>query len=121
LTQCISNLLSNAVKFVEPGVTPRVRVWAEARGQHVRLLFQDNGIGIEKNAHDKIFQMFQRLSKRYEGTGIGLTIVKKAIEKMDGRVGLRSEPGKGSAFWLELPRADAAPEVPSPQEGGGGS
>jgi PAS domain S-box-containing protein len=102
LTQCISNLLGNAVKFVAPGVTPCVRVWAETRGDRVRLLFKDNGIGIEKDAHERIFQMFQRLSKRYEGTGIGLTIVKKAIGKMGGNVGLESEPGKGSTFWLEL-------------------
>jgi two-component system, chemotaxis family, CheB/CheR fusion protein len=102
LTQCISNLLGNAVKFVVPGVTPRVRVWAEMRHSRVRLFFKDNGIGIEKEEHEKIFEIFQQLDKRYEGTGIGLAIVKKAIERMGGKVGLESEPGQGSAFWLEL-------------------
>jgi signal transduction histidine kinase len=107
LTQCISNLLGNAVKFVAPGVTPRVQVWAEPRENCVRLFFKDNGIGIESDAHGKIFEIFQRLSKNYEGTGIGLAIVKKAAERMGGRVGVKSEPGKGSTFWLEL-----APAIP---------
>jgi signal transduction histidine kinase len=102
LTQCISNLLDNAVKFVSPDVTPRVRVWAETRENSVRLFFEDNGIGIEKEAHDKIFEIFERLSKNYEGTGIGLAVVKKAAERMGGTVGVESEPGKGSTFWLKL-------------------
>lgn len=106
LTQCISNLLGNAVKFVVPGVTPRVRVWAEMRDSRVRLFFQDNGIGIEKEEHEKIFEIFQQLNKSYEGTGIGLAIVKKAVERMGGNVGLESEPGQGSTFWLELTPAD---------------
>jgi PAS domain S-box-containing protein len=106
LTQCISNLLGNAVKFVDPGVTPKVRVWSEAHSKEVRLFFKDNGIGIEKHAHEKIFQMFQRLTKSYEGTGIGLAIVQKTIRRMGGRVGLESEPGKGSTFWLELKLAN---------------
>ncbi len=109
LTQCISNLLGNAVKFVPPGEPPRVRVWAETmpNGETVRILFKDNGVGIEKNAHEQIFVMFQRLSKSYEGTGIGLAIVKKGAERVSGNVGLESEPGRGSTFWLELKRADA--------------
>jgi signal transduction histidine kinase len=102
LTQCISNLLGNAVKFVSPGLTPQVRVWSEEHANQVRLFFKDNGIGIEKGAHDKIFQMFQRLSKAYEGTGIGLAIVQKTIQRMGGTVGLQSEPGEGSTFWIEL-------------------
>ncbi len=102
LTQCISNLFGNAVKFVAPGTIPRVRVWTEMRDSRVRLFFQDNGIGIEKEEYAKIFEIFQQLNKNYEGTGIGLAIVKKAIERMGGSVGLESEPGKGSTFWLEL-------------------
>jgi len=112
LTQCISNLLGNAVKFVAPGVTPQVRVWAETNELRLRLLFQDNGIGIEKVAHKKIFQIFQRLSKSYEGTGIGLAIVERAVRRMGGSVDLESEPGKGSTFWLEL--ALASEERPAP-------
>jgi signal transduction histidine kinase len=118
LTQCLSNLLDNAVKFVSPGVTPRVRVWAEPSDLRVRLFFQDNAIGIEKEAHEKIFEMFQRLSKRYDGTGVGLTIVKKAIEKMGGKVGLESEPGKGSTFWIELLAATAKAVPPESTNAG---
>jgi len=110
LTQCISNLLGNAVKFVAPEVTPTVRIWAEMRDGRVCLFFKDNGIGIEKQAHEKIFQIFQRLDNKYEGTGIGLAIVKKGAERMGGRVGLESEPGKGSTFWLELSPASISSE-----------
>jgi PAS domain S-box-containing protein len=106
LTQCLSNLLGNAVKFVAPGVSPEVRVWSEPLvGQAdswVRLYVKDNGIGIPPEAYDKIFEMFHRLSKKYDGTGIGLAIVKKAVERMGGKVGLTSVPGSGSTFWLDL-------------------
>ena len=71
----------------------------------VRLWFADNGVGIPKEAQDRIFKMFQRLDKSYDGTGVGLTVVRKAVEKMGGRVGLESEPGRGSRFWLELAAA----------------
>ena len=100
------DLIGNAVKFVEPGVSPQVHIWAETDGPWVRLFFRDNGIGIEKESHDKIFEIFQRLSSKYEGTGIGLAIVKKAIERLGGRVGLESAPGQGSTFYLELHKAD---------------
>jgi PAS domain S-box-containing protein len=117
LTQAFSNLLGNAVKFIGPGVRPHVRVWAQ-EGDHsgdrngerkgpsrfVRISIQDNGIGIAADQHEKIFGMFQRASKGYEGTGIGLAIVRKAVERMGGRVGLESKPGRGSTFWVELPR-----------------
>lgn len=110
LTQALSNLLGNAVKFVEAGVDPKIRVWAEEAAEpsgSVRLWIQDNGIGIAKEAQKRIFQMFQQLNRpeRYEGTGMGLAIVRKAIERMGGTVGVESEPGKGSAFWIQLKRA----------------
>src|SRR5581483_10683852 len=105
LTQCLTNLLANAVKFVAPGVKPKVRIRAETKGQEVRLWFEDNGIGIEPSAQTKLFGMFQRLhaAKNYEGTGIGLAIVHKAIERMHGKVGVESKPGQGSKFWIQLP------------------
>jgi signal transduction histidine kinase len=104
LTQVISNLLGNAVKFVPPGVKPRVVVRGETRGELARLWFEDNGIGISPQGQAKLFQMFQRLNRTeaYEGTGIGLAIVRKAIERMGGRAGVESEPGHGSRFWIEL-------------------
>jgi signal transduction histidine kinase len=118
LTQCISNLLGNAVKFVAKGTQPRVRLWAEvdetaSREQPmVRLYVRDNGIGIAKTAQDKIFGIFQRLNKNYDGTGIGLAVVKKAAERMRGRVGVNSEPGQGSTFSLELPSPRELNRVP---------
>jgi signal transduction histidine kinase len=72
----------------------------------IRLWFADNGVGIPKEAQERIFKMFQRLDRSYDGTGVGLTVVRKAIEKMGGRVGLESESGRGSRFWLELEAAD---------------
>jgi signal transduction histidine kinase len=72
----------------------------------VRICIKDNGIGIPAEAQNRIFGIFQRLhsQKTYEGTGIGLAIVKKAAERMGGRIGVESAPGMGSKFWLELPR-----------------
>lgn len=108
LTQCISNLLSNAIKFVTSGITPRVTIRAESRGDFVRLWFEDNGIGFSEEGHKRIFRMFERLNPaaQFEGTGIGLTIVRKAVERMGGRVGAESQPGVGSQFWIELRRAE---------------
>ena len=107
LSQCFSNLLDNAVKFVTPGTTPRIRVWTKAHGDMVRAWIEDNGIGLPKEASERIFGMFQRLhsNEQYQGTGIGLTLVRKAVERMGGKVGVESEPGRGSRFWIELGRA----------------
>jgi signal transduction histidine kinase len=71
------------------------------------LNFRDNGIGIQPNARDRIFQMFERLHgpQQYEGTGIGLAIVRKGVERMGGRTGVDSTPGEGSCFWIELAQA----------------
>jgi PAS domain S-box-containing protein len=116
LTQCFSNLLGNAVKFVAPGVAPRVRVWAEPHEDRVRLFFQDNGIGIEKESQEKIFGIFERLNSHYQGTGIGLAIVKKAADKMGAFVGVDSKPDHGSRFWIDLQRAKPTdrPAPPAP-------
>jgi PAS domain S-box-containing protein len=107
LTQAVSNLLANAVKFVKPGITPEVRIRAEKKNGSIRLWFEDNGIGIPQEGLSKIFGMFQRLhpAEEFEGTGIGLTIVRKAVERMGGTVGVESQPGTGSKFWIELKAA----------------
>lgn len=107
LTQCFSNLLNNAVKFVPPGQKAQVRIWAEQGGGRVRVWFEDKGIGIPKDDHARIFEMFQRLNLDYPGTGIGLALVHKVIERMNGRVGVESEPGQGSRFWLDLEAVNA--------------
>ncbi|HEV2751340.1 MAG TPA: HAMP domain-containing sensor histidine kinase [Gemmatimonadales bacterium] len=108
LAQVLANLLANAIKFVAPGRTPEVRVRAEPRDGLVRLWVEDNGIGIAPEHHERIFRVFERLhrSPDYPGTGIGLAIVRKAMERMGGRAGVESELGRGSRFWIELPRAD---------------
>jgi signal transduction histidine kinase len=82
-------------------------VRAERRNSSVRFWVEDQGIGIPKAAQDRIFGMFQRAHVGYEGTGIGLAIVRKAVERMGGRVGVESEPGHGSRFWVELQPAQA--------------
>lgn len=107
LNQCIANLLDNAVKFMPVGTQPRVIIEGEVVGERVRLLFQDNGIGIDGASQQKIFEVFKRGpgGSQYEGSGLGLAIVRKAVERMGGTVGVESEPGKGSRFWLELPKA----------------
>jgi PAS domain S-box-containing protein len=105
LTQCLANLIDNAVKFVSPGVTPVVRIFGERTGDRVRISVRDNGIGIDQQNRQRLFEIFQRLpsSSGYEGTGVGLAIVRKAVARMNGTVGVDSAPGLGSTFWLELP------------------
>jgi signal transduction histidine kinase len=113
LTQAIANLLTNAAKFVTAGQTPRIRVWSEeiardsSAAPFIRLCIQDNGIGISADEQQRIFAIFARghSEKEYEGTGIGLSIVKKAIERMHGEVGVHSMLGQGSTFWIQLPKA----------------
>jgi PAS domain S-box-containing protein len=121
--QALSNLLTNAVKFMPPDRTPRVRVWSEevlhqeeAEGngnpananKWVRIWVEDNGVGIAPEDQKRLFRIFERVyaTDKYEGTGIGLAIVQKAVERMGGRVGLDSTPGQGSKFWIELRRAE---------------
>jgi signal transduction histidine kinase len=107
LAQVLANLVANAIKFVPPERTPDVRIQAEPRDGRVRLWVEDNGIGIALEHHERIFRVFERLHRaaEYPGTGIGLAIVRKAMERMGGGSGLESEPGRGSRFWIELPRA----------------
>jgi signal transduction histidine kinase len=104
LQQVLTNLLSNAWKFVRFGIIPRIQISAQ-NGPMVRICIQDNGIGIDPRFHEQIFKIFERLHPKetYAGTGIGLAIVKKGVQRMGGRVGVESEPGKGSMFWIELP------------------
>lgn len=105
LTQAVSNLLGNAIKFVAPGAQPKIAVWAEIRGDTVRLWIEDNGIGIDPEHHERVFRAFERLhgSETYPGTGIGLAIVRKGMERMGGHAGVESSADHGSRFWIELP------------------
>ncbi len=107
VTQCVTNLLDNAVKFVSPGVQPRVVIHTEHRDHVVRLWVEDNGIGIEPAAQKTLFRLFYRghTDATYPGTGVGLAIVRKAVERMHGRCGVQSMVGQGSQFWIEFPAA----------------
>ena len=102
VTQCLQNLISNAVKFTAPGQPAVVKISSARKGRKIRIVIEDNGIGISPEFCDQLFQPFHRESEGYEGTGVGLSIVKKAAERMAGRIGLESTPGKGTTFWIEL-------------------
>ena len=104
LGQCLANLLDNAAKFVAPGVTPRIHIRTEPRGDRVRIWVEDNGVGIEPAHHQKIFGIFERVGhlKTNQGTGIGLAIVARAAQRMGGICGVESSVGNGSRFWIEL-------------------
>lgn len=106
LTQVLANLLSNSLKFVAEDVRPEITFRTETHGTTVRLWLEDNGIGIPAEQHEKIFGVFTRLNgSAYPGTGIGLSLVKKGVERMGGTIGLESEPGRGTRFWIDLPAA----------------
>ncbi len=108
LTQCISNLIANGTKFVPPGTTPHLEISAEIVEESlVCLWFKDNGIGIAPENHQRIFRLFERVhpTSEYEGTGIGLAIVRKAIERMNAQIGFESALGQGTKFWLKLKAA----------------
>ncbi len=113
LMQVVSNLLTNAVKFVMPKARPHVRVGFELTATQARLWFRDNGIGIKPEVQSRLFRMFERVhpEKHYEGTGIGLAIVRKAVERMNGAVGVESDGVTGSRFWFELPIATVVPRT----------
>jgi signal transduction histidine kinase len=110
LGQAITNLFSNAIKFVKAGVRPKVKLKTTAVGDWVRISVYDNGIGINPAHQGRLFNIFERLHPKasYEGTGIGLAIVRKAVERMGGRTGVNSDGVNGSEFWIELRSAEAA-------------
>jgi PAS domain S-box-containing protein len=107
LTQVLSNLLGNAAKFVPSGTEPQIKIWGEDVDGRVRVWIQDNGIGIAPRDFERIFQMFIQINDPalYGGTGVGLAIVRKAVQTMKGFVGLESQEGKGTKFWVELHKA----------------
>jgi PAS domain S-box-containing protein len=105
----VTNFVANALKFVPPDRPPRIRLHAGPVDEFIRLVVEDNGIGIEAGDLEKLFQVFSRLHARsvFPGTGLGLAIVRRAVERMGGRVGVESEIGKGSCFWAEFRVPDA--------------
>ncbi|MGA8808103.1 MAG: ATP-binding protein, partial [Thermoanaerobaculia bacterium] len=109
LVQLFQNLVGNAIKYQNPGV-PRIDVSAAMRGGKWTFSVKDNGLGIEPKYFDRIFGMFQRLHKREEfsGTGIGLAICKKIVERHGGTISVESQPGEGSTFRFALTPATSA-------------
>lgn len=117
IRQLFQNIISNALKFTQPQVPPQIRISAELvdtpfvnsfasnSGKYCSISITDNGIGFDEKYASKIFTLFQRLNSRdeYEGTGIGLAIVKKIVDKHNGFVQAKSEPGKGATFTIVLP------------------
>jgi chemotaxis family two-component system sensor kinase Cph1 len=107
LLQLLQNLIGNAIKYVAPGVKPEVWITAARENNHWHFVVADNGIGIEEKHLKTVFAIFRRLhtQDQYPGSGIGLAICKKIIERHKGRIWIESEPGKGSKFHFTLPAA----------------
>ncbi|HET7897290.1 MAG TPA: ATP-binding protein, partial [Flavisolibacter sp.] len=108
------NLISNAIKFQPEGNQPLIRIWAERDDALLRVHVTDNGLGIAPEFHKKIFEMFRRLHNRetFEGTGMGLAICKKIMEKHGGKITVESMPGQGTTFTCWFPAAlSTAPET----------
>ncbi len=114
LFQSLSNLIANALKFTVPGRAAIIRIRAETLSDRIRLWVEDNGIGIDPKHHERIFKLFERLhpASEYPGTGIGLSLVRKAVLRMGATCGLESSPGAGSRFWIDFPLSG----VPAPAE-----
>jgi light-regulated signal transduction histidine kinase (bacteriophytochrome) len=106
LTQVLQNLVGNGLKFHQEGVPPVVHVSAKAEGQEWVVSVEDNGIGIDPLLFGRLFNLFQRLNSqdKYPGTGVGLAVTKKIVERHGGRIWVESQPGKGSTFFFSLPR-----------------
>ena len=110
LTRLFQNLIGNAVKFRSPERPPEIRVDAVTFDGMAEFRIADNGIGIPDDCFDRIFQIFQRLHRRdqYDGTGIGLAVVRRIVERHGGRVWVESREGVGSVFHVTLPLAQGA-------------
>jgi light-regulated signal transduction histidine kinase (bacteriophytochrome) len=118
MRQLMLNLLSNALKFQPTGAAPLIKITATtltpvAREPLCELRVQDNGIGFDEKYMDKIFAVFQRLHGRteYEGTGVGLAVCRRIVDRHHGTITARSEPGKGATFIVTLPMKQVAPQT----------
>jgi signal transduction histidine kinase len=105
--ELMQNLIANSLKFHRDDVPPRITVSSQpTRRNMVRITVQDNGIGIDPKYYDQIFDMFKRLhpATRYKGTGIGLAVCKKIVQRHGGEIGIESIPEDGTVIWFTLPR-----------------
>ena len=97
--------IDNAAKYIHPGTTPCIEIGAKETNESQATLFvHDNGIGIDPQFHERIFGLFNKLDIHSEGTGIGLTLVKRIIEVHGGKIWVESEFGKGATFYFTLPK-----------------
>ena len=100
----VGNLVSNAIKYFDPDKSKCwVKIGATVSREHLQLRFEDNGLGIAAEHLPSIFDMFYRATGKNQGSGLGLFIVKEALEKLDGKISVTSEPGRGSTFELTIP------------------
>jgi light-regulated signal transduction histidine kinase (bacteriophytochrome) len=104
ITQVIHSLLDNAIKYSKEGIPPKININVFEKENEWVFVIKDNGIGIDPEFFDKIFVIFQRLHNRdkYEGTGIGLSIAKKHVESLGGRIWVESDPEEGSSFHFTV-------------------
>jgi light-regulated signal transduction histidine kinase (bacteriophytochrome) len=106
LIQVLTNLIDNALKYSGRANAPLIRITSQALPGGVRIAVADNGIGFDMRYHDRLFGLFDRLVRQeeFEGTGAGLAIVKKVIDKIGGRVWAESAPAAGATFYVDLPQ-----------------
>jgi signal transduction histidine kinase len=106
LAEALRNLLDNALKFTRDVPAPRIEIGGREIENACIIWVRDNGIGFDMRYHDRIFEIFQRLHRAedYPGTGIGLAIVRKVMQRMGGRAWAESTPGQGATFYLEVPK-----------------
>jgi signal transduction histidine kinase len=108
MRQLFQNLLANALKFHQDGIPPTVRIDGQRTSEVLTLIFSDNGIGFAPEHAERIFGIFERLSGRsgkYEGSGMGLSICKKIVERHGGTITAEGCPGEGATFTITLPAA----------------
>ena len=117
LRQVFSNLLGNAIKFTRPVASPRIVVSGVTEGDEVAYCVRDNGVGFDPRYRERLFNVFQRLHREadFEGTGVGLAIVKRIVERHGGRVWAEGAVGAGAAFHFTLPAGRLSPAEPAPR------
>jgi light-regulated signal transduction histidine kinase (bacteriophytochrome) len=114
LRQVFQNLISNAIKFQKKDEIPLVHIYSEVSKKDIlRIVVQDNGIGFESKYAEEIFMVFKRLHSYHEfqGSGVGLSICKKIIEKHNGSIRAESQPGVGSRFIVDIPLVELTPQL----------